>query len=296
MSENNSESYGNQELYLKYEGLLLPTIVHTPETLRYAQEFKVRDDDIFISTYPKSGTTWMQEIIPLILNEGDKTPVLTVPNWDRAPWLEENRAHLFLDERPSPRAIVTHLPYRLMPPAFFKSKAKVINVARNPRDVIVSSYHFHVMASFLEDPESFNEFFSKWLCGEVFFGSWFEHVKGWLNAKEKDRIIYITYEEMLMDLKGAIKKLSNFVGKELSEDIIADIAEHCTFKNMKTNKMSNYSLVPEDIMAHNKSEFLRKGVAGDWKNYFTVAQSEHFDSFYQEQMKDVMHHFIWDHS
>nr|XP_005999671.2 PREDICTED: sulfotransferase family cytosolic 2B member 1-like [Latimeria chalumnae] len=240
------------------------------------------------------GTTWMQEIVPLIVNEGDLTPVLTVPNWDRVPWLEEIFAPNLLDDRSSPRAIATHLPYPLMPPTFFTSKAKVIYVMRNPKDVAVSSFHYHGMASFLADPGTFDEFLNKFLSGNVMFGSWFDHVKCWLKVREKDRIMYITYEEMVRDLKGAITKFSNFLGKQLSAETIEGIANHCTFKNMKQNQMSNYSLVPEKIMEQKKSAFLRKGISGDWKNHFTPEQSEHFASVYQEQMKDVDCKFVWD--
>lgn len=67
----------------------------------------------------------MQEIVPLVLNGGDLTPVQTIPNWDRVPWLEETRAALVLNRLPSPRAMVSHMPYHLMPPSFFPSKAKV---------------------------------------------------------------------------------------------------------------------------------------------------------------------------
>ena len=73
-----------------------------------------------------SGTTWMQEILPLILNGGDFTPVKTIPNWDRVPWLEETRAALVMDKMTLPRRMVSHMPYELMPPSFFSSKAKVM--------------------------------------------------------------------------------------------------------------------------------------------------------------------------
>ncbi|XP_039598916.1 sulfotransferase 2B1-like [Polypterus senegalus] len=116
----------NESKYLLFKGLLVPKICHTPESLKYAEEFCVRDDDVFAVTYPKSSTTWMQEIIPLILSDGDLTPIHTIPTWDRIPWLEETRAQLFLDSRPSPRAIASHLWYQHMPPSFFKSKAKVL--------------------------------------------------------------------------------------------------------------------------------------------------------------------------
>lgn len=72
------------------------------------------------------GTTWLQEIVPLILSEGDPASVETLPNWDRVPWLEEERAcQLNLEERPSPRMFTTHFRYNMMPPSFFKEKPKV---------------------------------------------------------------------------------------------------------------------------------------------------------------------------
>uniref|UniRef100_A0A8C4TD93 Sulfotransferase n=1 Tax=Erpetoichthys calabaricus TaxID=27687 RepID=A0A8C4TD93_ERPCA len=284
----------NESKYLLYKGLLVPKICHTPESLKYAEEFCVRDDDVFAVTYPKSGTTWMQEIIPLILSDGDLTPIQTIPTWDRMPWLEETRAQLFLDSRPSPRAIVSHLWYQHMPPSFFKSKAKVIYVTRNPKDVIVSSFHFHQMATFLDDPGTFDEFLEKCLTGKTFFGKWTDHVKSWRTPELKDRILYITYEEMKQDLRAAVVKFSQFLGKTISDEIIDKITENCIFKNMKQNNMSNFSLVPNEIMDSSKSEFLRKGISGDWKNYFTTPQNEYFNSVYQKEMKDTEIQFPWD--
>lgn len=89
---------------------------------------KMHKGDQCILIYPClcfSGTTWMQEILPPLLNGGDLTSVQTIPNWDRVPWLEETRAPLLLDKLPSPRAIVSHMPCHLMPSSFFNSKAKV---------------------------------------------------------------------------------------------------------------------------------------------------------------------------
>lgn len=39
----------------------------------------------------------------------------------------------------------------------------------------------------------------------VAFGSWFDHVKSWLNAEDKDHIMYISYEEMIMVRATTIK-------------------------------------------------------------------------------------------
>ncbi|KAJ8413621.1 hypothetical protein AAFF_G00081280 [Aldrovandia affinis] len=256
------------ELYSEYKGVYLPKLLHPPESLNFLEEFNFRRDDIVVVTYPKSGTTWMQEIVPLIQSEGDMASVLTLPNWDRMPWLEEHRCIVLnLDERPSPRMFATHFHYSMMPVSYFKVKPKVIYVMRNPKDVFT---------------------------GKVMFGSWFDHVKGWLNAEDQDRVMYISYEEMILDLKDSVSKIGHFLGKSLSEEVSAKIADHCIFKNMKQNKMSNYSLVPEEFMDQKISEFLRKGIAGDWKNLFTDAQTENFDAVYKEKMQDVKFKFFWD--
>ena len=79
----------------------------------------------FALLFFSAGTIWMQEILPLVLNGGDLKPIQSIPNWDRVPWLEEKRLSVVVDQLASPRAMVTHFPYNLMPPSFHTSKAKV---------------------------------------------------------------------------------------------------------------------------------------------------------------------------
>ncbi|KAK5922670.1 hypothetical protein CgunFtcFv8_019912 [Champsocephalus gunnari] len=272
-------------LSLQYQGILLPRETHSLECLEFAQEFKFRDDDIMAAVYPKSGTIWMQEILPLLLNGGDLTPIQTIPNWDRVPWLEEKRLAVIADTLTAPRAMVTHFPFRLMPPSFHASKAKVIYVMRNPKDILVSSFYFHQMAEFLDDPGTFDEFIKKFLDGNVMFGKWTDHVKGWRSAELGDRILFITYEEMCEDLPAALRQMSDFLGRNPSEGTIQKIAQHCTFKTMKTNRMSNFSLVPKEYMNPEKSPFLRKGVPGDWKKHFSSEQLARFNSAIRKELQ-----------
>ncbi|XP_029311770.1 sulfotransferase family cytosolic 2B member 1-like [Cottoperca gobio] len=283
------------ELYTLHKGVYMPSYLHTPKSLEYYEEFTFRPDDIIIVTYPKSGTTWMQEIVPLIMSGGDPASVETLPNWERVPWLEETHACNFnLEQRPSPRMFTTHFQYNMMPPSFFEVKPKVIYVMRNPKDVFTSSFHYYGTASFLVNPGPQIKFLHKFLDGKVMFGSWFDHVKSWLNAEDKECILHISYEEMIMDLKDSLARIAQFLQKSLDAEVTEKIADRCLFKNMKQNKMSNYSAVPREFMDQTKSEFLRKGIAGDWKNQLTVAEAEYFESVYKNKMKDVKYKFVWD--
>uniref|UniRef100_A0A3Q0QTZ7 Sulfotransferase n=1 Tax=Amphilophus citrinellus TaxID=61819 RepID=A0A3Q0QTZ7_AMPCI len=241
----------------------------------------------------QGSTIWMQEILPLVLNGGDLTPIHTIPNWDRVPWLEEKRLARVVHKLAYPRALVTHFPYNLMPPSFYTSKAKVIYVMRNPKDIMVSSYYFHQMAGFLEDPGTFDEFMDKFLEGEVLFGKWTDHVKSWRSIELGDRIMYITYEEMVQDLPASLRRISNFLGCNLTEEVIQKIAEHCSFTTMKTNNMSNFSLMPKVYMDSDKSPFLRKGIVGDWKNHFSSEQLARFISVISKELEGESFSLPW---
>ncbi|KAM4629925.1 sulfotransferase family 5A, member 1 [Polymixia lowei] len=278
-------------------GISLSGHLHTQDSLQYALRFPFRDTDILIATYPKSGTTWMQEIVTLIRSRGDPHLSQTVQNWARAPWLEQYYSAALLEACPQgPRVLTTHLPHHLLAPALQGSKAKVVYVSRNPKDVVVSYYHFHKMARFLPEPTSFQDFLNGFLDGTLYYGSWFNHVKGWTSqTSTMDNMLHITYEDMLLDPRSSIERLSAFLQCPLVEEEMNSCLRHCSFSTMKGNSMVNYTLVPQEIMDHSKGSFLRKGKIGDWKNTFTVEQSHYFESVYSSRMQDTSLKFVWEY-
>ncbi|XP_071384901.1 sulfotransferase family 5A, member 1 [Centroberyx affinis] len=279
-----------------FHGITFPGHLHTQDSLQYALRFPFQDTDILIATYPKSGTTWMQEIVTLICSKGDPQLSQTVPNWTRAPWLEQYYSAAVLEASSrGPRVITTHLPQHLLGPALQGSKAKVIYVSRNPKDVIVSYYHFHKMAKFLPEPGSFQDFLNRFLEGTSQYGSWFDHVKDWTSqTATMNNLLHITYEEMSLDLGSAIERVSTFLQCPLLEEEVGNCLKHCSFSNMRDNRMVNYTLIPEEIMDHNRGSFMRKGKIGDWKNMFTDEQNHFFESVFRSRMQDCSLKFVWE--
>ncbi|KAM6223611.1 sulfotransferase 2B1 [Rhynchocyon petersi] len=282
--------------YFRYKGIPFPVGIYSAESISMVENaLEVRDDDIFIVTYPKSGTNWMIEILSLILKNGDPSWIRSVPIWERAPWCETIVGALSLPDLPSPRLMSSHLPIQLFPKAFFnsKAKAKVIYLGRNPRDVVVSLYHYSKIAGQLKDPGRPEQFLNDFLKGEVQFGSWFDHIKGWIRMQGKENFLFLTYEELHQDLSGAVQRICEFLGRPLDSEALDSVVAHSTFGAMKANTMSNYTLLPSSLLDHRQGSFLRRGVCGDWKNYLTVAQSETFDRIYREQMRGQPT-FPWD--
>uniref|UniRef100_A0A673H8Y7 Sulfotransferase n=1 Tax=Sinocyclocheilus rhinocerous TaxID=307959 RepID=A0A673H8Y7_9TELE len=263
----------------KYKGYVFVKGETTTEYIDSLQHFEIRDSDVFLVTYPKSGTIWTQNIINLICEDAtDKTKFPN--NLEKMPWLEYREGRPDYSLRPSPRCFATHLTPRLLPPGLRDKRGK------NPKDNEVSYYNFsHVWAK-LETPKSFEDFLQQYLAG---------------NGKDKGpstklvdqyNILFLSYEDMVLDLRTAVEKICKFLEKNLDDAAIAHIVEKATFKNMKKDPKANYDFFPGDLLL--KPQFMRKGTVGDWKNTFTVAQNEMFDQIFKDRMKDLPLNFIWD--
>ncbi|KAM8953008.1 amine sulfotransferase-like [Pelodytes ibericus] len=269
----------------KYKGVYFNKELITTEYIDALEHFEIRDSDVFLTTYPKSGTIWTQQILSLIFNEGHLNGTEQITNMERAPWLEYNIYNIDYDNRPSPRLFTTHLPYYLMPKDLRNRKSKIIYVSRNPKDVLVSYYHFYKLLGKIQKP-SWEEFFYRFTAEKVLGGSWFDHVRGWYANKDDFNFLFMTYEEMKKDLRASVLKICNFVEKQLDDEAVDTIVEKATFKNMKHDPLANYTFITHDLLDQRKGDFIRKGTIGDWKNMMTVAQNEKFNQIYKEKMKD----------
>ncbi|XP_013360271.1 PREDICTED: sulfotransferase 1A1-like [Chinchilla lanigera] len=266
----------------------VPLINYFADAIEPLQSFQARPDDLLISTYPKSGTTWMSEILDMIYQGGDLEKCRRDPIHTRVPFLEFKCPGVpsgleSVKDTPAPRLLKTHLPVALLPQTLL-DEVKVIYVARNAKDVAVSYYNFYNMAKLHPDPGTWDGFLEKFMDGEVSYGSWYQHVREWWELSHTHPILYLFYEDIKENPKRELQKILEFVGHSLPEETKELIVQRTSFKEMKKNPMTNYTTLPCEVMDHTVSPFMRKGIVGDWKSTFTVAQSERFDAHCAEKM------------
>ena len=89
---------------------------------------------------------------------------------------------------------------------------------------------------------------------------------------------------MKKDLPAAVSQIASFMGADLPSDVIAKIAALTEFDAMKKDNTANYTEIKEGIRPGG-TEFMRKGVVGDWKNFLTPEQSAQIDAICEEKLK-----------
>ena len=176
-----------------------------------------------------------------------------------------------------PRIVHTHLKYNMLPLEISQNKGKVIHVMRNPADVAVSYYHF-ALKNVLMGPftGTWNAFFEAYMAGRVGLGKWDEHVANWLKYRGESNVLFIKYEDFLREPKKMISKIAKFFDKMLTDDKIKQVTEIISFQTMKSNPKLNPT--HETV----KGDILRKGIIGDWLNYFTPEQKDKLDQMYNK--------------
>jgi len=246
-----------------------PAVLHD-----YIVNFQTRADDVFVVSYPKSGTTWMREILWQLYNNGENS---TTAIYERVVLLERGTCADRPDAAtyPSPRLMSTHLIYDVIPKGdCAETRCKYIYIARNPKDVAVSFYEFMKGYAPIIGYNGPWEFFAKlFLEGKVPFGLWSDHVLGWWKHKDEPNVLFLKYEDLKKDLSSSVRLIAEFLNRPVTEDTINKIAEQCSFQGMKENE-SRY--LPEGREAG--PTFLRKGKIGDWKNYFTPDLNKKFEN------------------
>jgi hypothetical protein len=266
---------------LQWFANLLSAAAHKIQLVRLTRlEFVPRSDDVFIVTYPRSGTTWMQMILYQLITDGG----MNFPHiYEYCPWFERSsRSGLGFEARPSPRLFKSHLTYHRIP----KGPCKYIYVARDGRDVAVSYYHLYQSHNGFEG--TFTQFFDRFLRGSVEFGSWFAHVRSWWLHRNDPNVLFLRYEDLLDDLEGGLRQIIAFCGFDIAPERLASIPERCSFAFMKQHEslFDPITGASWEQGARGKA-FLRAGRIGDWRGQLSPEQAARFDRAFDRHLGSI---------
>ncbi|EDV94391.1 luciferin sulfotransferase [Drosophila grimshawi] len=256
----------------------------------------VYEDDVWMVSYPRTGSTWAQEMVWLLGNQLDyeaakqdlriRSPLIELSalfSTDHHQWVADSYGSTVEQVRnlPRPRYARSHLSWQLLPEQFETVKPKIVYTARNPKDVCVSYYHYCKLLHGING--DFEQFVELFLDGHTPIGSYWRHVLPFWKRSFDDNVLFIKYEDMIRDLPAVVKHCAKFlnVSTQLDNAQLQRICEHLRFDSMQSNKAINLEkhLPQQDI------KFIRKGKIGDWRDYMTDEISTRFDSWCDEHFR-----------
>jgi estrone sulfotransferase len=215
----------------------------------------IRPSDVFLCTYPKSGTTWLAFMIAQVLKRDPQEPIDLKSMGHYVP-----DVNLLYTQRGSLAEYVG-----MADPRFFLCHAacdmnlpRVVYVVRDPRDVMVSYWHYQ---KFLKKDyqQTLAEFISSddhWPC------EWDQHAASWLLPTTHPNLLLLRYEELHEDAGKVLRGVLDFAGVRYTNRAISGAVEASRFDRMRATE--------DRFGVHGKAgdqreRFVRNGRVGGWR-------------------------------
>lgn len=262
-------------------------------------DFKFRDDDIVISTYAKSGTTWMQQIVAQLLYNGEEGLEVA----DMSPWVDlrvppKDIKLPMIEAQQHRRFLKTHLPVDAL---VFSAKAKYIYIGRDGRDVVWSMYNHHATANEswydalnntpgrvgppIDRPtSSIIQYFHDWLDKDGFpWWPYWENVRSWWSIRELPNVYFVHFANLKNNMPEEIRRIAAFLDISIDEAKWDTILQHCSFDYMKANATKTVPLGGA-FWDGGAQTFIHKGLSGRWRDTLQKADILKYETICEREL------------
>jgi aryl sulfotransferase len=267
------------------------TAMNAFKAARWA-DFAFRPGDIVVSTWPKSGTAWMQTICALLVFQ---TPDLPAAISELSPWLDYSRisreqVYALLAAQQHRRIIKTHLPLDEIP---VDSRATYIVVGRHPLDTALSLFHQnsnkaaahggvppkppspHTMRR-VQTPVSPREWLLGWIDTDPspqgdyhYLAEMMRYMSAAWERRPEPNVALVHYDDLSADLAGEMRRLATRLGISVPDDAWPGLVHAATFENMKA---SPDRFLSTGVVLEDNATFFRHGKSGEGRSLLTDAE------------------------
>lgn len=241
----NTTPFSNDHLPFPMDFKFEPCFVRTPfkELANEIRHFNVRNDDIWIISFPKTGSTWMENIVwqlkngidttkpPFVLFDGLYLEMDMILNDEESNKMHKTERLEMVKDASSPRIIKTHLPPHLLPIELWTNKPKIIYIARNPKDTAISM--FHMINGFKKFNGTIDEYFDCFLEDRTNYAPFDAHILTYWKLCHLDYFLFLTYEQLVADRFNGIKIISNFLRCTYTENELKQLADYASIDSMQ---------------------------------------------------------------
>ena len=201
-------------------------------------------------------------------------------------------------DQPRPRTLQSHLPYHFYGDRVAEAGGKIVYIMRNPKDAAVSRFFYcHALdvRGELErlDLRQFIPLFFE--TDAIGFGNVFDHFTSFWSRRARPHLLIVFYEDLIADKATEVRKIASFLDQTLTDDQVARIVAATSFGAMAANSSARMLKCElEAGLVRADFDFYRKGQIGNWKNHFTVAESEAADAIIKTRLSSQGLYFRYD--
>lgn len=232
---------------------------------RIYPRFGLRDDDVILASFPKSGNTWVRfmwfNIVSQIDLDGKEIDFFTISNSLNANY----DGHKYGDTEfyCLPRLVKTHMQYD----ARFR-KNKAIYIWRDPRDALISYYEYMRGEFNRSDLKTLKQF----IKSEYGIEKWCIHINSWINNAD----VIISYKSLKIDTKSVLFNALNELDLgHIDSNVIEEAIYRSRFENMRKIEEIKGRPYPEKRSSESEYKFLRKGKIGEWKERLDIEDQQY---------------------
>ncbi|CAL4069229.1 unnamed protein product, partial [Meganyctiphanes norvegica] len=287
----------------------------TSWTLYNMFNFAPEVDEIILMKYNRRCTTWTQEMVWLLQNNFNYEKAKKDID-DRFPFIEADSVidyRVLVNDKikeedqakpgdrlklantiEDPRCLKTHMPFSLLP-THLLDKCKVIYVARNPKDVVVSYFHHHRMWISHGFKGNFKEFFEYFINENVMWSPFWSHLHEAWERKDHPNMLLLKYDELKLNLPEVIQRTAKFLGKEISDEAqLSQLCVHLNIESMRGNPSVNQEEATKlGFLDPSEGGFIRKGKSGGWREYMDQEMQDKFNSWIDDNSQGLMEKMGW---
>jgi len=226
--------------------------------LRIERDITIFPDDIFLTSYPRSGNTWTRFLVGNLVHTEEAVTFLNVERLVADMYKHSDH---YLRHLPRPRIMKSH-------EVFDPRYKRVIYIVRDPRDVAISQYHWEMKQRAVADGCPIETFLPPWIEGKVWdrLGNWGDHVTSWMSTRgESDRFVVLRYEDLIADPARELVKVANLLGIEPAPERLARAVELSSADRMRHLEETQGKKWVQTRYTRQDKPFVRKAASGGWK-------------------------------
>jgi len=244
------------------------------------RNLRVLPDDIFLVSYPKSGSTWTRFLIANLAYP-EKNPDFSNIN-DLIPD-PEAMAKRDLDRAPRPRMLKSH-------DCFDPRFRKVVYIVRDPRDVALSEYYFDIKRRAIPEDFPLTKFVSRFVRGELnhSHGTWGENVATWFYTRAHDsRFLLVRYESLQVNGMQELRRIAEFLRISADDQRLAFALEQSSANRMRELEKKQAHLWSSTRETRKDKPFVRAAKSGVWKMELPASSVGEIEAAWATLMQEI---------